>query len=72
LEDGFRFTGSGTSYLQGSQILYNLNCTACTIEIVLKSSINYNTWAPVAMFGDWDGQERIQQIGVVALYSSHT
>ena len=71
LDNGFRFKRTSTSYLSCTTTLTPTTYSQCTIEIVLKSDLASGDWAPVVMFGNWDGTPWIQYVGVVALYSSH-
>jgi hypothetical protein len=71
LSNGFRFNGTSTSYLNGNFItLTSTSYNNCTIEIVLKSSLEYGAWAPVVIFGDWSSTSSSQYIGIGAYYNS--
>lgn len=70
LENGFRFTGANNSYLAGSRCLNGVQYNSCTIEVVIKSELDYNTWGPVVIFGDWYTTEYSEYIGVSINYES--
>ena len=71
LYNGFRFDGTSTSYLEGNfSALTSVSYNNCTIEIVLKSSLEYGAWSPVVIFGDWDSTSTSQYIGIGANYNS--
>jgi hypothetical protein len=71
LSNGFRFNGTSTSYLNADfNTLTDVNYVSCTIEIVLKSSLESGTWAPIVIFGNWDNTPTSQYIGVSANYNS--
>lgn len=71
LDNGFRFNGTSTSYLNGNfTTLTSASYNNCTIEVVLKSSLESGAWAPVVIFGDWSSTPNAQYIGVSANYNS--
>lgn len=71
LSNGFSFKGTSTSYLTGNfSALTSTSYNNCTIEVVLKSSLESGAWAPVVIFGDWSSTSTSQYIGVVANYNS--
>lgn len=71
LSNGFRFKGTSTSYLTGNfSALTSTSYNNCTIEVVLKSSLESGAWAPVVIFGDWSSTSTSQYIGVGANYNS--
>lgn len=71
LNNGFRFKGTSTSYLTGNfASLTSASYNNCTIEVVLKSSLESGAWSPVVIFGDWSSTSNSQYIGVAANYNS--
>lgn len=73
LNNGFRFKGTSTSYLTGNfATLTSVSYNNCTIEVVLKSSLESGAWAPIVVFGDWNSTPNEQYIGVGANYNSST
>lgn len=71
LSNGFRFKGTSTSYLNGNFTDFtSVSYNNCTIEVVLKSSLESGAWSPVVIFGDWSSTSNSQYIGVASNYNS--